>query len=71
MPAMGDSPGVQAGLPPLVAGASGTRRRWAILRAQLRVGHEPCFQSDRRYGCPESACPWRDECTGLRAEWRR
>jgi hypothetical protein len=47
------------------------RRRWQVLRQQLRDGHEPCFGTERRHACPErETCPYRAECLGLRAAWR-
>lgn len=48
-----------------------TRRRWQILGSQMREGHEPCFQTERRHACPEVECPWRTECVVMRADWRR
>jgi hypothetical protein len=48
-----------------------THHRWQILYAQMAEGHEPCFRTERRHGCPEADCPYRPECMALRAEWRR
>lgn len=48
-----------------------TRRRWDILSAQMRSGHEPCFQTERRHACDEAQCPWRSECLSMRAQWLR
>ncbi len=50
---------------------SASRRRWAIWSVQQQTGHEPCFGTEARIFCRESACPWRAECLGLKAEWRR
>lgn len=48
-----------------------TRWRWQILGAQMRAGHEPCFQTERRHTCGETGCRWRAECLSLRADWVR
>jgi hypothetical protein len=56
---------------PACPAPSRTQRRWQVLYEQLRSDHEPCFQTDRRHACPERDCPWRAECAGMRAEWRR
>lgn len=48
-----------------------TRWRWQILGEQMRSGHEPCFQTERRHACGETGCRWRAECLSLRADWLR
>jgi hypothetical protein len=48
-----------------------TRRRWQILTEQMRSGHEPCFQTERRHTCGEDRCGWRAECRTARADWLR
>lgn len=48
-----------------------TRHRWQILTEQIRTGHEPCFQTDRRHTCGETDCRWRAECRPSRADWLR
>lgn len=48
-----------------------TRHRWRILEEQIRTGHEPCFQTERRHTCGEAACAWRGECLFTRADWLR
>ena len=53
------------------APATGTARRWWILRRQIQDGHEPCFSSDARYVCREVCCRYRGECLQLRADWLR
>ncbi len=50
---------------------SASRRRWAIWSEQQHLGHEPCFGTEARIFCREASCPWRVECLGLKAEWRR
>ena len=37
---------------------------------QRQRGKEPCFSTDKRYGCTES-CEWRKDCAKLRAVWLR
>ena len=51
--------------------ATRTQRRWQVLYVQLQEGHEPCFQTERRHGCGETDCAYRQECLSLRAEWLR
>jgi hypothetical protein len=47
--------------------ASESRRRWQILRMQIRRQQEPCFGTDVRYLCDDVNCPLRRECLALRA----
>jgi len=58
-------------LVPAQAAARAKQRRWDIWGEQQRTGHDPCFSTERRIICEESACLWRAECLSLRAEWRR
>ncbi len=40
-----------------------------IIRSiQLRRGSEPCFLTEKRYGCRE-VCEWSQECRKLKAQW--
>lgn len=39
-----------------------------VREVQLRHGKEPCFASEKRYGCTEP-CEWNRECRKLRARW--
>lgn len=48
-----------------------THERWQILLRQMRSGEEPCYRTSRRLNCPDTTCPLRAGCVGLRAEWRR
>lgn len=48
-----------------------TQHRWRILTEQMREGHEPCFQTERRHMCGVTGCRWRAECLSLRADWLR
>lgn len=48
-----------------------TADRWEIWSLQAEQGIEPCFATERRFTCTDTQCPWRDECLGLQAEWRR
>ncbi len=40
-----------------------------IRAIQLRRGSEPCFSSEKRYGCVQP-CEWGADCRKLRAQWR-
>lgn len=46
-------------------------RRWRIWAQQAEQGALPCFATETRNTCQETACPWRDECLALKAEWKR
>lgn len=46
-------------------------RRWGVWQRQLEAGHEPCFGTSERFFCAETDCPFRSECLGLRAAWKR
>lgn len=50
--------------------ASGSLRRWQIIRAQMHEHREPCFGTDLRYLCTNRKCPVRRECRALRADHR-
>ena len=41
-----------------------------IRSIQRQRGEEPCFSTDKRYGCAEQ-CEWRNDCLKLRAVWLR
>ena len=41
-----------------------------IRMIQRQRGEEPCFSTDKRYGC-EKQCEWRSNCLKLRAVWLR
>jgi hypothetical protein len=41
-----------------------------IRNIQIQRGEEPCYMSDKRYGCT-TQCEWRHECCKLKAQWRR
>ena len=69
--ALGDGSTVALASPSRRSPLYATQRRWQILTEQMREGHEPCFQTERRHACGELACPWRAECVSLRAEWLR
>ena len=49
---------------------AGSRRRWSILRDQLRRNEEPCFGTEWRYLCDRHDCPLREECLALKARYR-
>jgi len=46
-----------------------TSQTQIIRNIQLRCGGEPCFSTERRYGCTEK-CEWSGECRTLKAHWR-
>jgi hypothetical protein len=56
---------------PAAASASRAGLRWAIWLEQMARGAEPCFGTDRRYACADAACPYRDRCFTLQADWLR
>lgn len=39
-----------------------------IRATQRKRGEEPCFSTDKRYGCAER-CEWRKDCLKPRAVW--
>lgn len=43
----------------------------SIRQQQQMVGHEPCYATDKRYGCREYECLWRGDCVKLIAAWLR
>lgn len=40
-----------------------------IRHIQLLRGGDPCFSTEKRYGCTE-ICEWSQECRKLKAHWR-
>lgn len=42
-----------------------------IRRQQQRAGQEPCFATDKRYGCRNYKCSLREGCVKLIAAWLR
>ena len=45
-----------------------TSQTQIIRNIQLRRGSEPCFLTEKRYGCRE-VCEWSQECRKLKAQW--
>lgn len=45
-----------------------TSQTQIIRNIQLRRGSEPCFLTEKRYGCRE-VCEWGRECRKLKAQW--
>ena len=41
-----------------------------IRNIQLRRGGDPCYLSEKRYGCTK-LCEWSGECRKLKAQWMR
>ena len=39
-----------------------------IRNIQFLRGKDPCFSSEKRFGCKEM-CEWDQECRKLRAQW--
>ena len=52
----------------LEACAPYTSQTQLIRLIQLQCGDEPCFSSEKRYGCSE-VCEWSGECRKLKAQW--
>jgi len=52
----------------LNASISYTSQTQIIRNIQLRRGSEPCFLTEKRYGCRE-VCEWSQECRKLKAQW--
>lgn len=50
-------------------GLKASSRTQIIRHIQLLRGGEPCFSSEKRYGCAES-CEWSPDCRKLRAQWK-
>lgn len=48
----------------------GTSEKMLIRAIQKQRGDEPCFLSDKRYGCHE-VCEWSASCQKLKAIWLR
>jgi len=45
-----------------------TSQTQLIRLIQLQCGDEPCFSSEKRYGCSE-VCEWSGECRERKAQW--
>lgn len=42
-----------------------------VRRQQQQAGQEPCFATDKRYGCRNYTCSLREGCVKLIAAWLR
>ncbi|MBW8371952.1 MAG: hypothetical protein K0M66_13410 [Thiobacillus sp.] len=52
----------------LEAHAPYTSQTQLVRNIQLRCGGDPCFATEKRYGCTE-ICEWSGECRKLKAQW--
>lgn len=53
----------------LESSAPNTSQAQLIRNIQLRCGGDPCFSTEKRYGCTE-ICEWSGECRKLKAQWK-
>lgn len=47
------------------------QQRWGIWRQQAASEQRICFATCARDTCEDRACPWRQRCQRLQAEWQR